>query len=546
MKKIVFVSDFFENEILGGAEICNEVLIKNLLEQKYDLKKIKSNELKENFILKNKESFFIISNFFFLSENIKNFIITNNITYVIYEHDHKYVTTNNPTNFPCYVIDEEYLINLDFYKNAKAVLAQSKIHSEIIQKNLLLNNLINLGGNLWNDKQINIIKKNMFNKKKNKYGILETNNKNKGMRETIKYCKQNKLEYTLIPFTDYENFIKNLSEVENLIFFPQWLETFSRVCVEAKILGCKLITNKLIGAKSESFLEKSPQQIIDIIINKNKEITETFIKLIEDEEICFMEKILIPKISIITSLYNGIEFIEHFLQDITRQTIFHNCELIILDANSEQNEYKIIKKYMNKYQNIKYIRFDERLNVHETLNKGIQMSTGDYITIANVDDRRIPECLEILSKHLYLNKEIDLVYGDTILTFEKNKFVEEINVNEIYEHSRLKFSKENMVKCLPGPIPMWRKKMSIDNGNFDEKLKYAGDWEFWLRCVQNNSKFKKIEKIIGSYFYNPKGLSTNKQTEKERYLEERDIFIKYKNLFGTKNYNIYKGYFNAE
>ena len=61
-------------------------------------------------------------------------------------------------------------------------------------------------------------------------------------------------------------------------------------------------------------------------------------------------KNLIPKISIITSVYNGDEFIESFLEDITEQTIFKDkCELIMVNANSPGNEGEIINKYIEKY-----------------------------------------------------------------------------------------------------------------------------------------------------------------------------------------------------
>ena len=65
-----------------------------------------------------------------------------------------------------------------------------------------------------------------------------------------------------------------------------------------------------------------------------------------------------PKISIITSVYNGDQFIEGFLADITRQTIFDQCELIMINAGSPGNEESVIKKYMTQYSNIIYKRLD--------------------------------------------------------------------------------------------------------------------------------------------------------------------------------------------
>ena len=60
------------------------------------------------------------------------------------------------------------------------------------------------------------------------------------------------------------------------------------------------------------------------------------------------------KITIITSVYNGGKHIKGFLENIVRQTIFDECELFLLDANSPDNEYEVIKEYQKKFSNIKY------------------------------------------------------------------------------------------------------------------------------------------------------------------------------------------------
>lgn len=540
---ICFISDYYVDEILGGAEICNDVLITKLEEKGLYIKKYKSKNLQLNDIVN--DNFYIIANFFQLSEYLKQIFINKKINYVIYEHDHKYVSTNNPSLFPNFNIDEQFIINKDFYKSAISVLVQSKIHYQIIEKNLLLNNIINLSGNLWNKKHLDLLKKYNNSNKTIEYGILNTNNKNKGMIQAIEYCKKNNYEYSLLEYQQYEDFIFNLSKVKNLVFFPQWLETFSRLAVEAKILNCKLITNKFIGAASEDFFKLSPKEILLYIEENNEKIINIFLSLIKERKYSFESTLKLPKVSIITSLYKGSKFIEHFMQDIIKQSIFHECELIILDANSPDNEYEIIKKYSEQYTNIKYVRFDERLNVHQTLNKGIELSTGEYITIANIDDRRTYDCLEILRKHLYINNHVDLVYGNCLVTHNENEFVENCNSKLLYEHSILEFTKENMIKCLPGPIPMWKKQMSIKNGKFNEELKYAGDWEYWLRCVQNGSIFKKINKIVGSYYYNPQGISTNKENIENKLSEERKIFVDYKHIIGYNNFEKYRNYFNV-
>jgi hypothetical protein len=75
----------------------------------------------------------------------------------------------------------------------------------------------------------------------------------------------------LIKSNNYKEFLRQLSECKNLIFFPQVLETFSRLAAEAKMLNCNLITNpKMLGFASEPYVHlKGDELIKKIACQKN-------------------------------------------------------------------------------------------------------------------------------------------------------------------------------------------------------------------------------------------------------------------------------------
>ena len=124
------------------------------------------------------------------------------------------------------------------------------------------------------------------------------------MPQTVDFCKKNKIEFEFLKPSNWEEFVEEIAKTERLIFFPQWLESFNRVSVEARILGCKLFINKLIGATSEPwFKEKTGLELIEFLKEKRKEIFNVFVNLAEQKDVNFIDKIEIPKISIITSLY---------------------------------------------------------------------------------------------------------------------------------------------------------------------------------------------------------------------------------------------------
>ena len=544
MNNIVFVSDFFlEQGVLGGAEKFNDALIKELLSKGYSVQKIISKNFKPQHI--SSDVFYIISNFMTLNEDCKQRLTQEN--YIIIEHDHKYLRTNDPSKFKNMIAPQMFVMNQYFYEHAQAVYCQSRKHAETLQKNIFLENIINLGCNIWSDEDLSILEKFIDNEKTKENVVLYSSNKNKGTKQTSEFCSNKNISFEYIMPSDYETFISNLSKSKTLYFFPQWLESFNRVSVEARILGCKVVTNKLVGATSEPwFKETKGRELLDFIKEQREVILSKFLTVLEDGDPDFFEYPKIPKVSIITSMYKAGEYIEHFMSEVTKQTIFGDCELIILDANSPDGEKTIIDKYLEKYDNIIYHRLKETLSVQETMNIGLEMASGEYITLWNVDDTRHYNALKILAHHLNVDTEIDLVYTDSYQTYQKNEtFEKNTSRGYRYEHSGFDFSKRNMIKCLPGPLPMWRKEMTQKNGKFDESLKYAGDWEMWLRCVQAGSKFKRIHKILGLYYMNPDGLSTSRESQKERFKEEREIFNKYKNVFGQEVYNQFKGYFNG-
>jgi glycosyltransferase involved in cell wall biosynthesis len=235
-----------------------------------------------------------------------------------------------------------------------------------------------------------------------------------------------------------------------------------------------------------------------------------------------------PRVSIITSIYKGDPFIEGFLYDITQQTIFAECELIIIDANSPGSEEMVIRKYMARYPNIIYERLDHDPGIYGVWNKAIEKAKAPYITNANVDDRFKHDCYEVHARALDAHPEIDLVYSDFFITHYPN---ETFYVNR-HESVQImpQFSTRTMRKTLPNNHPMWRKSMHEKYGFFDESYKHAGDWEMWLRAVKGGAKFLKVPGVYSLFYYNPRGLSTDARNPRIAQ-EERKIYWTYRPLF---------------
>jgi hypothetical protein len=293
----------------------------------------------------------------------------------------------------------------------------------------------------------------------------------------------------------------------------------------------KVLSSVIKGYQSR--LSKAKKLKKHLLDNFSSEVQENKIaESIYGERLVTIKKDELPKISIITSIYDGDEFIEAYLEDITRQTIFEsNCELILIDANSPGNEYSVIEKYINKFtNNIIYKKLDEDPGIYGVWNLGIEMSSGDYITNANLDDRKRPDSLEKHAIGLFLDDDVDLVYADMAITDKPNEVWENNSSNgRQYNFPEFSFDNLKMIN-MPHASPMWKKRLHDVAGKFDDTFKSAGDWEMWLRAASKGSKFKKIPSTLGLYYFNPKGISTNPENFSWKKEEEKKVFDKYKDV----------------
>ena len=239
----------------------------------------------------------------------------------------------------------------------------------------------------------------------------------------------------------------------------------------------------------------------------------------------------IPKISLITSVFKAEDHIEQLMEDVTRQTIFNDkCEWVIINVNKPGDDYEeqIILDYQKKYpDNIIYKRLETDPGVYGTWNMAIEMSSGEFLTNVNCDDRRPMWALKSQASALVQNEAVDLVYNDSYVSREANTMWEDIKPSS-QRYNFEQFSKEAMLRGnLPHNNPMWRRTLHDKFGMFDDKYRSAGDWEFWLRCSFGGSEFKKLSDILGVYYFNPKGISTNTDNNSWKQEEEREVFMKY-------------------
>ena len=187
------------------------------------------------------------------------------------------------------------------------------------------------------------------------------------------------------------------------------------------------------------------------------------------------------KVTAIVSAFKSERFLRGCLDDLEAQSIADRLEIIVINSGSPQGEHAIVTEYIQRYDNIVYIRTPWTEGLYAAWNRGVLMASGEYLTSANTDDRHRPDALEVLARSLDDHPEACLAYAGYRITLAENETFDENTSAEAFMPQRYDRRMLRRGYCFPGPQPMWRRVLHDEFGLFDESYRSAGDLEFWLR-----------------------------------------------------------------
>lgn len=106
----------------------------------------------------------------------------------------------------------------------------------------------------------------------------------------------------------------------------------------------------------------------------------------------------LPLISILTPFKNTSNYLKECLDSIIDQTYTH-WELLIVDDNSTDDSYHIVKDYANKHHRIKLFK-NNGSGIISALETAFNNCSGEFITRMDSDDIMPPNKLEIMANAL--------------------------------------------------------------------------------------------------------------------------------------------------
>lgn len=134
------------------------------------------------------------------------------------------------------------------------------------------------------------------------------------------------------------------------------------------------------------------------------------------------------KVSIITPVYNGADYLSRCLDSLINQTL-NDIEIIVVDDCSTDNSVEIIEEYKNKCEKIALIKNQSNFLPGGARNKGVNKAVGKYIMYVDQDDWIELNACKVLYE-IAEHNSLEILIAKSNTTYEEGKERGKCNVDE--------------------------------------------------------------------------------------------------------------------
>jgi len=261
--QIVFVSDMFVEDYVGGAELTSEALIES---SPFKVFKLKSHLVTLETLEEGHHKHWIFGNFTNVQQDLIPSIVAN-MSYSVLEYDFKFCRYRSPQKHlvtegvECACNDEIHgkMISA-FLHGARSIWWMSEKQQEEYLKRfpfLSENNQVVLssvfGEGFW--RRLKSLRAKYADVERKGWLVLDSPSWIKGAEASKARCEEMGYDYDALWGIPYSRFLEKLARVEGLVYHPAGWDTCPRMVIEAKLLGCKLDLNDNILHKDEIWFD---------------------------------------------------------------------------------------------------------------------------------------------------------------------------------------------------------------------------------------------------------------------------------------------------
>ncbi len=178
------------------------------------------------------------------------------------------------------------------------------------------------------------------------------------------------------------------------------------------------------------------------------------------------------RISIITPVLNGAQYIEACIQSVLNQK-YENLEYIIIDGGSTDNTQEIIKKYE---KHLAYWVSEPDDGHGDALNKGFKKTTGQILAWLNADDLYLPWTFKTVAQ-IFSDFDVNWIQGvQTKISADGIPIYRKLQPKNIYD-----FASGNH-RWIQQESSFWSRDLWEKAGGFiSQEMDFMVDGELWSR-----------------------------------------------------------------
>lgn len=230
-------------------------------------------------------------------------------------------------------------------------------------------------------------------------------------------------------------------------------------------------------------------------------------------------------ISVIVPVYNREDLILRCLDSIFQQTIPPQ-ELIIVDNNSTDSTYEIVKKWIQSHKgnsvHFKLIQ-EEKKGACNARQKGLENAEGEYLIFFDSDDVMIQNLIEKAKDKLEEGPEIDIVCWKARIHLldgyiRTPKFMPETPLEGHLIHTLLRPQSYIIKKEFLKKVGGWSKPIKVWN-----------DYELGLRILLNNPEIRGIPEVLAVIYSQEISITGKNFSSKEGQWEETLLEMEFTN-----------------
>lgn len=201
---------------------------------------------------------------------------------------------------------------------------------------------------------------------------------------------------------------------------------------------------------------------------------------------------MLPKISLVTPVYNSAKYIEQTFQSVLSQN-YPNLEYFVIDGGSTDGTLDIIRKYESR---ISGWLSEPDNGMYDAINKGFARTSGEIMGWISATDMLQPGGLAAVGSVFRDLPQVEWITGRRTVVSEAGDIT---RIDPLMLWSRYSFLFGGPLRHIQQESTYWRRSLWERAGSCaDAARRWAGDFELWMRFFRH-ARLHTVDAIIGSF-----------------------------------------------